>query len=212
MANTEKIKGTVEHIVYQNPENGYTVCVVDCGGTPITIVGAIPSLAEGELISAEGCWTVNDRFGKQFKVESFEKSLPVESEDIYKFLSSGYIKGLGPVTAMRIVERFGQDSFNVLENHPEWLAEFKGINKKRALEIGEDFKLKFGMRDVVMFCSKYFGTTFCNKIYKKYGGMAVELIKENPYILYDDIQVGSSSWDKPNPFMFSWTAAQSFLF
>ncbi len=188
MADTEKIKGTVEHIVYQNPENGYTVAMVDVGGTPVTLVGTIPSLAEGEFISAEGRWTVNERFGKQFKVESFEKSLPVESDDIYKFLSSGYIKGLGPVTAMRIVEKYGKDSFDVLENHPEWLAEFKGINKKRALEIGEDFKLKFGMRDVVMFCSKYFGTAFCTKIYKKYGGMAVELIKENPYILYDDIQ------------------------
>lgn len=188
MADTEKIKGTVEHIVYQNPENGYCVCVIDAEGTPVTAVGIIPALAEGEILTAEGRWTVNERFGKQFKIESFEKSLPVENDDIYKFLASGYIKGLGPVTAMRIVEKYGEDSFEMLEKHPEWLAEFKGISKKRALEIGEDFKLKFGMRDVVVFCSKYFGTSFCNKIYKKYGGAAVELIKDNPYILYDDIQ------------------------
>jgi len=188
MADSEKIVGTVDQIVYTNPDNGYTVCVVDCGGEPITAVGVIPSLAEGETLTAMGRWTVHDSFGKQFKVESFEKSLPLEGDGIYKFLSSGYIKGLGPVTAMRIVERYGEESFNVLSDHPEWLAEFKGINKKRALEIGEDFKLKFGMRDVVMFCSKYFGTSFCTKIYKKYGGAAVDLIKDNPYILYDDIQ------------------------
>lgn len=187
MAETEKIEGTVDEIVYTNPDNGYTVCVIDCGGAPVTVVGIIPSLAEGEKLTATGRWTVHDSFGRQFKAESFEKSLPVEGDGIYKFLSSGYIKGLGPVTAMRLVEKYGNESFEVLAEHPEWLAEFKGINKKRALEIGEDFKLKFGMRDVVMFCSKYFGTAFCTKIYKKYGGAAVDLIKENPYILYDDI-------------------------
>ncbi len=197
MADKSKIEGTVDQIVFANPDNGYTVCVVDCDGTPVTVVGIIPSLAEGEKLSATGVWTVHESFGKQFKVESFEKSLPLEADGIYKFLSSGYIKGLGPVTAMRIVAKYGDESFNVLSEHPEWLAEFKGINKKRALEIGEDFKLKFGMRDVVMFCSKYFGTSFCTKIYKKYGGAAVDLIKENPYILYDDIPgIGFERIDK----------------
>ncbi len=187
MDKLEKISGTVDQIVYTNPENGYTVCVLDCNGTPVTAVGVIPSLAEGEMLTATGSWTIHGSFGKQFKVESFEKSLPAEGDGIYKFLASGYIKGLGPVTAMRIVQKYGEESFDVLSEHPEWLAEFKGISKKRALEIGEDFKLKFGMRDVVMFCSKYFGIAFCNRIYKKYGGMAVDLIKENPYILCDDI-------------------------
>lgn len=187
MEKLEKIKGVVDQIVYTNPDNGYTVCVIDCNGAPVTVVGTIPSLAEGETLTATGIWTVHGSFGKQFKVESFEKSLPEEGDGIYKFLASGYIKGLGPVTAMRIVQKYGEESFTVLSDHPEWLAEFKGISKKRALEIGEDFKLKFGMRDVVMFCSKYFGMTFCNRIYKKYGGMAVELIQDNPYILCDDI-------------------------
>lgn len=188
MSALEKIEGTVENIVFTNPDNGYTVCVIDCGGVPETVVGIIPSLAEGERLSVEGQWVNHESFGRQFKAESFQKTLPANSDDIYKFLSSGYIKGLGPVTAMRIVEKYGESSFEVIAEHPEWLAEFKGINAKRAKEIGEDFKLKFGMRDVIMFCSKYFGINFSTKIYKHYGGAAVELIKENPYMLCDDIQ------------------------
>lgn len=187
MAKLETISGTVDQIVYTNPDNGYTVCVVDCDGTPVTVVGIIPSLAEGEKLTANGSWTVHGSFGKQFKAESFEKSLPADGDGIYRFLASGYIKGLGPVMAMRIVEKYGTDSFSVLENHPDWIAELKGISKKRAKEIGDDFKLKFGMRDVVMFCSKYFGMTFCNRIYKRYGGAAVDIIKENPYVLCDAI-------------------------
>ncbi len=188
MSELIKIEGTVENIVFSNPDNGYTVCVIDCGGVPETVVGIIPSLAEGEHLIVEGQWVNHESFGKQFKAESFQKSLPQNTDDIYKFLASGYIKGLGPVTALRIVEKYGEDSFEVLSEHPEWLVEFKGINAKRAQEIGEDFRLKFGMRDVVMFCSKYFGISFSTKIYKHYGGAAIDLIKENPYILCDDIQ------------------------
>ncbi len=188
MSNLEIIEGTVENIVFSNPDNGYTVCVIDCNGVPETVVGIIPSLAEGERLSVEGQWVTHDSFGRQFKAESFKKTLPENTDDIYKFLASGYIKGLGPVTAMRIVEKYGESSFEVISEHPEWLAEFKGINAKRAKEIGEDFKLKFGMRDVIMFCSKYFGIGFSTRIYKHYGGAAVELIKENPYMLCDDIQ------------------------
>jgi len=184
----EKLEGVVEHIVYTNPENGYTVCLLDCGnGEPITAVGLLPSTVEGEKLVATGAWTNHPSFGKQFRIESYEKQLPDGAEGMYKFLSSGYIKGLGPITAMRLVEKYGEESFDVLSNHPEWLAEFKGISRKRALAIGEDFKLKFGMRDVIMFCSKYFGTAICTKIYKRYGGGAVELIKANPYMLCDDI-------------------------
>lgn len=183
----EKIEGVVDQIVYTNPENGYTVCVIDCNGEPITAVGILPSTVEGEKISAKGGWVNHASFGKQFRIESYEKALPDSIDGMYKFLSSGYIKGLGAVTASRLVEKYGEETFSVLSDHPEWLAEFKGISKKRALEIGEDFKLKFGMRDVIMFCSKYFSAAVCTKIYKRYGGAAVELIKENPYILCDDI-------------------------
>ncbi len=183
----DKIEGVVEHIVYTNPENGYTVCLIDCNGEPVTAVGLLPSTVEGERLIAKGGWTNHPSFGKQFRIESYEKQLPDGVDGIYKFLSSGYIKGLGPVNAMRLVEKYGEDSFSVLSDHPEWLAEFKGISRKRALEIGEDFKLKFGMRDVIMFCSKYFGTAICTKIYKRYGGAAVDLIKSNPYMLCDDI-------------------------
>lgn len=193
----EKIEGVVDQIVYTNPDNGYTVCVIDCGGEPVTAVGILPSTVEGEKIVAKGGWVNHASFGRQFRVESYEKSLPDGVDGMYKFLSSGYIKGLGPVTAMRLIEKYGEDTFSVLSDHPEWLAEFKGISKKRAREIGEEFKLKFGMRDVIMFCSRYFSTNFCTKIYKRYGGAAVELIKENPYILCDDIVgIGFDKVDK----------------
>ncbi len=197
MSELIKIEGTVENIVFTNPDNGYTVCVIDCGGVPETVVGIIPSLAEGEHLIVEGQWVNHESFGKQFKAEGFQKSLPDNTDDIYKFLASGYIKGLGPVTALRIVEKYGEDSFEVLSEHSEWLTEFKGINSKRAREIGEDFRLKFGMRDVIMFCSKYFGINFSTKIYKHYGGAAIDLIKDNPYILCDDIQgLGFDKVDK----------------
>ncbi|MBR6594033.1 MAG: ATP-dependent RecD-like DNA helicase [Clostridia bacterium] len=194
----EQIEGVVEHIVYTNPENGYTVCLLDCGnGEPITAVGLLPSTVEGEKLIARGAWVNHASFGRQFRVDSYEKSLPEGVDGIYKFLSSGYIRGLGPVTAMRLVEKYGEETFSVLSDHPEWLAEFKGINKKRAKEIGDDFRLKFGMRDVIMFCSKYFSTAFCTKIYKRYGGAAVELIKANPYMLCDGIQgIGFDRVDK----------------
>ena len=127
----EKLEGVVEHIVYTNPENGYTVCLLDCGnGEPVTAVGLLPSTVEGERLIAKGAWTNHPSFGRQFRIESYEKQLPDGAEGMYKFLSSGYIKGLGPINAMRLVEKYGEESFDVLANHPEWLAEFKGISQR----------------------------------------------------------------------------------
>ena len=183
-----EIVGTVEHIVYSNDETGYTVCDVSVGEAELyTVVGIMPYLAEGEIIKALGNWQIHQNFGKQFKVEFYEKQLPSGAEAIYKYLSSKTVKGIGPVTAKRIVDKFGEDTFDVLENHPDWLSEINGISVKKAHEIGESFKTQFGIRTVMMFCREFFGPMISVRIYKKWGVAAIDMIKADPYILCEEI-------------------------
>ncbi|MBQ4574952.1 MAG: ATP-dependent RecD-like DNA helicase [Clostridia bacterium] len=182
------LEGTVEHIVYQNKENGYCVCLVEAGiDEPVTVVGIMPFVSEGEQLRVEGKWEVHASYGRQFKALYYEKQLPVKQNDILRYLASRTVKGIGPKTAERIVEKFGDDSFDVIENHPDWLAEIPGISKQKALEISENFKEQFGMRSVMMFCREFFGPATTVKIYKKWGSGAVDIIRENPYILCDEI-------------------------
>ncbi len=187
--NPEKaaVEGVVNEIIFQNEENGYTVCEVDSGGELVTLVGVMPFLVAGEKLKASGSWTVHPSFGRQLKVEYFEKSLPQDEESIYHYLASGAIKGIGPVTAQRIIDRFGSDTFDVLENNPLWLAEIKGISKKAAESIGEAFAAQFGVRNVMMFLSNYFGAALSVRIYKKYKSAAIDIVKSNPYRLCDDV-------------------------
>jgi len=194
-----QIEGSVERIVYQNTENGYTVCEleVDSSVDCVTLVGTMPFLREGEIIKALGKWEMHSNYGRQFKAEYFEKQLPATEAAILKYLSSKSVKGIGKKTAERIVEKYGADSFDVIENHPDWLAEIKGINLAKANEISESFKEQFGVRSVMMFCRDYFGPATVLKIYKKWGGAAVDLLKENPYILCDEIYgIGFERADK----------------
>ena len=182
------LEGTVEHIVYQTKENGYCVCLVEAGiDEPVTVVGIMPFVSEGEQLRVEGKWEVHASYGRQFKALYYEKQLPVKQNDILRYLASRTVKGIGPKTAERIVEKFGDDSFDVIENHPDWLAEIPGISKQKALEISENFKEQFGMRSVMMFCREFFGPATTVKIYKKWGSGAVDIIRENPYILCDEI-------------------------
>ena len=183
-----EIVGTVEHIVYSNEETGYTVCDIAVGEAELyTIVGIMPYLAEGEVIKALGNWQVHQNFGKQFRVEFYEKQLPSSTEAIYRYLSSKTVKGIGAVTARRIVDKFGEDTFDVLENHPDWLAEINGISEKKAREIGENFKTQFGIRTVMMFCREFFGPMISVRIYRKWGVAAIDMIKQDPYILCEEI-------------------------
>ncbi len=183
-----EITGTVEHIVYSNEETGYTVCDIAIGEAELyTIVGIMPYLAEGEIIKALGNWQVHQNFGKQFRVEYYEKQLPSSTEAIYRYLSSRTVKGIGAVTARRIVDKFGEDTFDVLENHPDWLAEINGISEKKAREIGENFKTQFGIRTVMMFCREFFGPMISVRIYRKWGVAAIDMIKQDPYILCEEI-------------------------
>ena len=193
-----EIEGTVEHIVFQNEENGYTVCeLVLSDDDLVTAVGQMPFLTVGESIKALGQWTNHPSFGRQFKVEYFEKQLPATENAIRKYLSSGAIKGIGVVLADRIVDKFGSDAFDVIENHPEWLTDISGITKKKAEKISERFKEAFGVRSVMMFCREFFGPATAVKVYKKWGGSAVDVIKANPYKLCESIHgIGFETADR----------------
>jgi exodeoxyribonuclease V alpha subunit len=182
------IEGTVEKIIYHNDENGYVVCEMLAFSDELyTVCGNMPYLAVGETIKALGDFVTHPQFGRQFRVEYYEKQLPSNATAILKYLSSGTIKGIGPVTARHIVDMYGEETFDVLENHPEWLADVNGISAKKAREIGAAFKAQFGMRNVMAFCRQYFGPATAVKIYKRWGCSAVDIISANPYILCDEI-------------------------
>jgi len=194
---SEYLEGLVENVIYSNEANGYTVCELDIGEELVTVVGIMPYLNAGESIRASGKWETHASYGKQFKVEYYEKHLPSSNESMVKYLSSGVIKGVGAVTAKRIVAQFGEETFNVIESHPEWLTDVKGVTDKRAKEISESFKSQFGVRSIMMFCRDFFGPATIMKIYKKWGSGAIDLINRNPYILCDQIHgIGFDSADR----------------
>lgn len=183
----EEVEGIVENVVYCNETNGYSVCELDMGGELITIVGIMPYINAGETIKARGKWETHASYGEQFKVEFYEKQLPASADAMIKYLSSGMIKGLGAVTAKRIVDQFGDDTFDVIESHPEWLTDIKGITQKRAQEISDSFRDQFGVRSIMLYCRDFFGPATIMKIYKKWGSSAVDTINRNPYALCDEI-------------------------
>lgn len=196
--NMEMAEGTVERVIYQNAENGYSVAELSVGEAEfLTVVGILPYITEGETIKAYGTFTVHPQFGRQFKVEYYEKELPSTEGTILKYLSSNSIKGVGKAVARKIVDQFGTEAFDVIENHPEWLTDIKGISSAKAEQISEDFKRQYGMRSVMAFCSEYFSPSTAVRIFKRWGGTAVGVIKQNPYVLCDEIYgVGFADCDK----------------
>ena len=192
MDGKETVTGVIEKITYQNEENGYTVCRIssestDNDGELITLVGIMPMINEGELITAEGEWSFHRTFGKQFSVEYFEKKLPKNAAAILHYLSSKTIKGIGPKTAAKIVGRFGESTFEVIENDPDRLSQISGITEARAKEISKCFKAQRDIREVMLFCRDHLGPSMALKIHKRWGGAAIDIMKENPYILCDEI-------------------------
>ena len=182
----EEIDGTIENIIYRNESNDYTVMEISHNENLVTAVGNIPMAFEGEAVVLRGSFVYHKEFGKQFSFTSFEKRLPQDVEGIIQYLSSRTVKGVGPVTALKIVNRFGVDSFDVIENHSEWLADIPGITIKKAAVISESFREQTGLRNLLMFCKEYIGTSEASGIYKKLGSEAVGILKTNPYILCDD--------------------------
>ncbi len=185
----QKLEGVIEHIVYTNEENGYTICDMAASDDEIvTIVGIMPLLSVGDHMCVYGKWTHNAKYGRQFSVSQYERMLPADTASILRYLSSRAIKGIGPKTAQRIVEEFGEDSFDVIENHPEWLATIKGISLKMATAASESFREQAGIRSAMMFFRDYFGVSTTVKIYKKWGSSAVDVAKRNPYRLCNEIE------------------------
>ena len=180
----ETLKGTIENVIYYNDGNDYAVLEISLeNNLIITAVGTMPIPFAGECVVLQGRWGYHKEFGKQFVIESYEKTLPRETEGILQYLSSRTVKGVGPATAKKIVERFGSDTFDVIENHPEWLADVPGITRKKAAAISESFMEQNEVRGVVMFCKDYMTIPEATRVYKKLGSGAVGLITKNPYIL-----------------------------
>ncbi len=184
----EKLAGYVEHIIYRNTDNGYTVLNLVSGEDEITCVGIFSDIAEGENIEAEGDYTSHPTYGKQFKVERFEEKAPEDEEAIERYLGSGAIKGIGLALAARIVRRFKEDTFRIIEEEPERLAEIKGISERKAMEIAAQVNEKRDLRQAMIFLQQY-GITMnlAVKVYAEYGQEVYGIIKENPYRLADDI-------------------------
>ena len=184
-----KLEGCIEHVIYSNDDNGYAICDMSVMDDEIvTIVGIIPMVNEGDNMVVYGKWIHNAKYGRQFSVSQYERVMPADTASILRYLASGAIKGIGPKTAQRIIEQFGEDTFDVIENHPEWLAEVKGISQKAAREISERFKAQAGMRSTMMFFRNYFGPTLTVRIYKRWGSAAVDIAKKNPYRLCNEIE------------------------
>ncbi len=177
----------VSDIIYENSANGYTVFEFETSTSLETATGVIPGLYVGETLKISGQWTNHPTYGEQFKVVSFEKQAPSDSASMLKYLASGAIKGIGPKTAERIIDAFGDDTFKVLESSPEMLSTVKGISKARAQEITVEFNSQFGMRSVMIFFSEYFGPALSSKIYKRWGSASIDIVKANPYVLCNSI-------------------------
>ncbi|MBQ9779323.1 MAG: ATP-dependent RecD-like DNA helicase [Clostridia bacterium] len=188
--NMTRMEGTVEHIIYCNEENGYTVFDfgIEASGEVITAQGITPYVTEGDTLVLWGSWIHSPKYGRQFKVSQYERHMPADTAAILRYLSSRTIKGVGPKLAARIVETFGEDTLEVMENHPEWLSEVQGISRKKAEEISEDFRSKAGIRSAMMFFRDYFGAATTVKIYKTLGSGCVDIAKKNPYRLCDEVE------------------------
>ena len=184
----ESLAGYVEHIIYRNADNGYTVLNLVSGEDEITCVGVFSAIAEGENIEAQGEYTEHPTYGQQFKVASFEEKAPEDEEAIERYLGSGAIKGIGLAMAARIVRRFKEDTFRIIEEEPERLAEIKGISSRKAMEIASQVNEKRDLRQAMIFLQQY-GITMnlAVKVYQAYGQDIYSIIRENPYRLADDI-------------------------
>ncbi len=184
----ETVKGYIEHIIYRNADNGYTVLNLVCDEKEITCVGFFKSLDQGETIEAEGNYTSHPVYGEQFKIEHYSVAMPDDVVSIERYLGSGAVKGVGAALAARIVKRFGADTFRIIENEPERLAEIKGISERKAREIAAMVHEKRDAREAMTFLQKYGITNnLAIRIYNTYGEKLYGIMRENPYRLAEDI-------------------------
>lgn len=184
----ETINGYVEHVIFQNSENGYTVMNLVVDGEEITCVGMCKGLSQGENIAAEGDYVEHPLYGKQFKMTTYRIEAPKDSVSMERYLASGAIKGIGAALATRIVKKFGEDTFRIIEEEPERLVEVKGISERKAQEIAVQMEEKKDLRDALVYLQQFgISNTLAVKIYNTYGMNLYGVMKENPYRLAEDI-------------------------
>ena len=184
----EIIKGFVEHIIYKNTANGYAVIHLVSDEEEITCTGIFSHLDEGECIEVEGEFVEHAVYGMQLKMEHYKIVPPEDAIAVERYLGSGAIKGVGAALAKRIVKRFGNDTFRIIEEEPERLVEVKGISERIAREIAKQVEEKKDIRDAMLFLQKYgISNTLALKIYQKYGMGLYRVLQENPYKLAEDI-------------------------
>ena len=188
----DEITGSVEEISFRNEQSGFTVVELDIDGEPVVAVGVLPPVNSGEEVHMYGHWTTHPKFGRQFSAESCESKMPSGASAILRYLSSGAVKGIGPSTATKIVEAFGDRTLEIIENHPMRLAEIRGISKSKAEQISEDFRSHFGLREAMAFLGQYhINPNQALAVWKRFGVGCVELIKDDPYVLCaDELNIG----------------------
>ena len=188
MGERSTIEGTVENVVFQNEENGYTVLsLLTDQGEVVTVVGCIPFAAAGESMTVTGVWVNHPTYGVQMTAELVERRMPQDEEGIICYLASGVLKGVGPATATRLVDKFGADTLRIIEEEPEKLTTLKGITSKKAMEISAAFRSLTGLRRVMEFLSRYdLPVTLAMGLLRAYGDETLEKLKDNPYLLTDE--------------------------
>jgi exodeoxyribonuclease V alpha subunit len=183
-----EIQGTVEEIVFHNEDNGYIIAHLNDNKEKITVVGIVPYIGEGQNLKLLGEWVNHPQFGKQFRITHCEEVIPSSITGIEKYLASGVIQGIGPITAKKIVQRFGENTMNVLDNEIERLKEIDGVGQKKIQLICESYSKQREVKNIMIFLQTY-GVTpnQCVKIYKRYGGESIKVVKDNPYVLTETI-------------------------
>ncbi|MDO4315798.1 MAG: ATP-dependent RecD-like DNA helicase [Oscillospiraceae bacterium] len=181
-------EGTVHSVIFQNAENGYTVLrLLTEEGEVVTVVGCIPCVAPGEHLAVSGVWEQHPQHGEQLRAVELERTLPEDEEEIFSYLASGICKGVGPATARRIVDRFGAETLDILEREPERLNSIRGITAKKAQEIAAGFRLALGLRRLMAFLAQYqLPPVLAMQLRRQYGDAALEMVRENPYLLSAD--------------------------
>ena len=183
-----ELRGQIEEFIYQNESNSYTIAVFSTEEEQeiVTVVGYLPFIAVGDSLKLQGKMVVHQEYGEQFKIDTFEKLMPQTAAALEKYLASGTIKGIGPATAKKIIDKFGEETLTIFKFEPMRLAEIKGISKDKAYEIGEEFNEKWEVWQIVSFLEEFgIGANNSKKVYDALGVNAVEKIQENPYILVD---------------------------
>ncbi len=181
-----KLEGQLQEIIYQNETNSYTIAELATEEEIYTVVGYLPFINEGDFLSLEGKFVTHQDYGRQFKIETFEKKMPETTDALEKYLGSGIVKGIGPSTAKKIVDKFGEETIAIFKFEPKRLSEIKGISENGAIEMAEEFNTKWELWQIVGFLEK-FGINASNskKVYEALGNDAIEEIQKNPYVLVD---------------------------